>query len=456
MFCGNHQFKEGVKLGKKKRKKIKYDLVKTLSPITFPLVYEELIRPLYIKACQGSHHLWDKIANFDEFKDNEELREEFYRSANQGMMSAQDDIVAIVQSEEKLDYPKELLLRGIADAIAWQLLGHQLAHARHFFKYISQPDLYNSNFESVVFASKEFIQEKQNAVSLISDLTSFIQVGDLLIYEPGSGLTIAEVKEGAMNAKIGNFMKFYMQSQCDKALYDFVNQEGEKTVKQMQRMSRQASRMAHVTSVLRSGKSVDPDTNQEINIPAPFFPIKTWDERLVNTLEQANTKGWAIDVIDNCLFLGIYASEDAYSKGHIIFNTWFDGMGGSPDCPRALLIDCMKLPLALPIFSRDIPDEYKFDILFGRKQVCMGICIESLLNECKKSGLSTRFATNKERGRLDKTGNRPYKYKGNVVFISNGRTELPLMDGVFLRIMFHGQSPVSIIKTLLDSTEEYT
>ncbi|HHQ4901108.1 TPA: hypothetical protein ACSP3M_002372 [Aeromonas veronii] len=373
-------------------------------------------------------------------------------------MSAQDDIVDIVLSGEKIDFPKELIIRGIADAIAWQLLGNQLAHARRFFKAIPQPDLYNSNFKSVAFAVKESLKNKPNTVSLISDLTSFIQIGDLLECDPikGKGLTIVEVKEGEMNAKIGDFMEFYMHSQCNQALHHFAQQEGEQAIKQLQRMFRQINRMLYVTSVLSTGIGVDPDTNEQVKIPEPFFPIENWDNQLTHILNKAHDKGWAVDVIDNCLFLGVYASEHMRIGGHIIFNHWFDNAGGTPECPRKRLIDCMYNPLALPIFSRDIPDEYKFDVLFGRKHVCMGICIEKLLEECNKIGYSVRFATNKEQGLLDKTGKRPYKHKGKSVFIGDGVKEVVLMDGIFLRIMFHGQTPMSVIKTMIENIETPT
>lgn len=440
-------------MGKKKHKKVKYDLVQTLSHHAFPSEYEDLTRSLYSKACQGSRHLWKKITNIDVLRSDEELREQFYSSANQGMMSAQDDIVAIVLSGEEIDFSKELIIRGIADAIAWQLLGNQLAYARRFFKSIAQPDLYNSNFKSVVLAAEESLKNKPNTVSLISDLTSFIQVGDLLECDPKKGLTIVEVKEGAMNAKIGDLMHFYMQSQCDQALHYFAQQEGEQAIKQLQRMSRQVNRMSYVSSVINTGNGVDPDTNEQVKIPEPFFPIETWDDQLTNTLKQAHDKGWAIEVIDNCLFLGVYASDHMRIGGHIIFNHWFDNEGGTPECPRSRLIDCMRTPLALPIFSRDIPDDYKFDVLFGRKHVCMGICVETLLEECKKIGYSVRFATNKEQGLLDKTGKRPYKHKGKSVFIGDGVKEVVLMDGIFLRIMFHGQTPMSVIKTMIENIE---
>ncbi|MFQ2100765.1 hypothetical protein ACK33K_09600 [Aeromonas sanarellii] len=75
------------------------------------------------------------------------------------------------------------------------------------------------------------------------------------------------------------------------------------------------------------------------------------------------------------------------------------------------------------------------------------------LEECKKTGYSVRFATNKEQGLWDKTGKRPYKHKGKSVFIGDGVKEALLMDGIFLRIMFHGQTPMSVIKTMIENIE---
>ncbi|MEZ8236113.1 hypothetical protein AB6C62_21670 [Vibrio splendidus] len=438
----------------KKRRKVKYDAVETLRFRTFPSEYEELTRKLYTMACKGSEPFWDQITSPDDLKHNSELRERFYKSAHDGMKSAQDEIISIIQSGSKLNFPKELLLRGIADAIAWQFIDRQLCYARRFCKSGKQPDLYNCNLESVVFAAKENYERNPSSMSLISDLTSFVQVGDLLISNPNEGLTIAEVKEGAMNAKVCDFMKFYSKSQCDRSFHYFAQKEGAQAVKQLQRMVRQTSRMSHVSSVLATGKGVDPDTNEQVHIPEPYFEIESWDDQLISKLDESDEKGWAIEVIDDCVFLGVYTADHMISSGHLIFNSWFDNSGGTPECPRALLIDCMRIPLALPIFNRNLPEKHKFDVLFGRKQVCIAICIESLLKACEKVGLLVRFATNKELGRLDQTGNRPYRHKGKAIFIGNGKVELALMDGIFLRVMFHGQSPVSVIRSILDSMDE--
>lgn len=438
----------------KKKKKRTYDKTTTLAHFSFSREYEPLIKDLYAKACQGSKYLWSEIQSPESLRNNDELRKEFFSAANRGMMSAQEKIISILENENEIEPQKMLLFRGVIDAIAWQILGKQLAFARRFFKSTVQPSLYNSNFKSVVSVANSILNESPNSVVLISDLTSFIQVGDLLLCKPDEGITIAEVKDGAINKKICNFVESYLQSPCPRSLVNFIRTEGEQTAKQLQRVIRQADRMAHISSILNDGHGIDPDTNQPVNIPEPFYPVQNWDLKLNRLLQESESKGWAIDTVDNCLFLGAYSKDEMLATGHVAFNLWFDAMGGTPECPRARLIDCMLDPLALPIFSRNIHDNYKFDLLFGRKQVCIGICVELFLDELKKNGFSIRLATNKECGHVENSGVKPYKHKGKAIFIGNGKTETILMDGIFLRIIFHAQTPISIAKTIFDSQDD--
>ncbi len=138
--------------------------------------------------------------------------------------------------------------------------------------------------------------------------------------------------------------------------------------------------------------------------------------------------------------------------GHIIFNGWFDSCGGTENCPRARLFDSMKIPLALPLFNRQIPHEKMFDLLFGRLQVCMGVNIESLIAQLKRAGLQVRFGTNRETTQLEQKGGKVYRHKGKSIFISNGKVEMTVADGIFVRMLFHGQKPVSLIKEMLENT----
>ncbi len=436
---------------RKRKKKARYDPVESLRPTTLRPELEPMSRNLYELACCGSKAMWDEIGAPDNLKENEELRHRFLASSHEGMADAQRIIVEHLSSGDDITDSHEVLFRGICDAIAWQLLGDQLCYARRLYKGHRQPDIKNSNFESVVFASSNYMENNPGSIALISDLTSFVQIGDLLTLDGTGKFGIVEVKEGEKNRIIGDFMKNHLNTGCDMALYQFARQEGVESLKQMGRMLRQAQRMSHVSEVMSKGESTDPDSDEKIMIPDDLFIIDSWEGELVSAVEEADIKGWSIRVIDDCVFLGCYSDHPMKAAGHIIFNGWFDNCGGTPECPRATLLDAMSHPLAVPVFNLNIPNETKFDILFGRKQVCIGFNVESFLEKCRKEGLLVRVATNKETSRADQTGNRPYRHNGKAIFIGDGKTELMLMDGIFLRAIHHMQSPIKLTKTMLQN-----
>lgn len=441
-------------MGKRKSRKKRqpYDPAESLRPTTLDSELEPVARDLYEKACCGSKKYWPEIKSGSEIKIDQALREKFLSSAQEGMRAAQNHIVQRVESTSDLSFSEELLYRSIADTIAWQLLGDQLCHARRLFRGHNQPDLNQSNFSSVVTVANSIVESKPDSIPLLSDLTSFVQVGDILSLDPRGGLSIIEVKEGVVNYRISQFLKFYNESGCDRALQYFMSEEGPHTAKQMQRMIRQSGRMAHVSEVMSSGTSVDPDSGQKVHIPDEFIPISDWNEEFIALLARSEEKGWALDVIEDCLFVGCYADTPMFHGSHIAFNVWFDECGGDAESLRARMMDSLRAPLALPVFSRHIPAESKFDFLFGRKHLCMALSVEMLIEKCEEAGLIVRQGTNKETSKIEQAGAKPYRHKGKSVCIGDGSKELVLMDGIFMRIFFHGQKPVSTIKAILSAS----
>jgi len=439
---------------KSRRKKQAYSPHETLKPTALDAALEQVARDLYEKACCGSKNHWSEIQSESQFRENREMRRKFFSAAHEGMRAAQDYIVSRVQSEASLSVSEELLYRGIADSIAWQFLGGQLCHARRLYKGHLQPNLQQSNFESVVAVASAIVESNKDAMPLLSDLTTFVQVGDILSLDPdASSLSIIEVKEGEVNEKIYEFINFYMESGCDRALGYFLFREGPHVAKQLERMLRQMGRMAHVREIMTSGSSIDPDNDQRVVIPEEFIPVGYWDAELNYVFQESEKHGWGLEIIDDCLFIACYAGDLMLPASHLAFNMWFDYCGGTAESPRARLMDSLIAPLGLPVFLRPIPKENIFDLMFGRKQVCMGINVDALFHKCKQVGLSVRSGTNKETSQIEQAGQKPFRHNGKCVFVGKDGKEMILMDGIFLRAFFHGQTPLSIIESLLSIGE---
>lgn len=406
-------------------------------------------KALFEEVCCGSRPLWPLESGA--LKQRGELRSEFYRLAHDGMWSAQERFVKRIESGEPFAPGEEALYRMAMDAIAWQMIERQLCYARRLYREKKQPILSNSNLQSVVGASRYMRKQKPDSMPLISDLTTFVQIGDILAVDPDSGFSIIEVKEGTRNHEIGELAQFYRQSGCENFKQVVSETETAHTVKQFERMLRQMERMDFAANVLSQGKGHDPDLKKEVHIPEPYIPMEGWDEQLNKVLDAALDRGWAIDVIDECLFIGAYASPQMRAASPFAFLTWLDSFTGGEFSPIARLTDSLIVPLALPIFATHIPPDRMMDLMFGRLHVCMGISLTGLVEECNKHGIAVRPPNKAERRAISQSANGTIKYKGQPMVLERNGKSMVLADGIFVRALFHCQRPISVIKAFLDN-----
>jgi hypothetical protein len=420
-----------------------------LRPMAMPAHLEDVAKQLFEEVCCGSRSLWPFQP--ERLKDDREFREQFYRLAHDGMWAAQERFINLIAKGEPMAPGEEALYRMAMDTIAWQMLERQLCYARRFFREQRQPSLNNSNFGSVVRAAKHFREQNPNSMALITDLTTFVQIGDLFVSEPRSGLSIVEVKEGHKNHEISKLAMFYRQSGCEQFKQIISQTESQHTVKQLERMLRQIARMDFASTVLGKGAGQDPDSKQQIHIPESYIPIEEWDAELNELLEKAGEKGWAISVIDDCLFVGAYAKH-MLPTSPFIFSMWLHEFSGGEFIPAARLLDSVFQPLALPLFAVPTSSERMMDMLFGRLHVCMGISIPGLVEACEKSGFTVRPPKSRwERRWVHEMRGEAIKYKGQAIVLEkNGKTLVPAA-GIFVRSLFHFQRPMSFINAMFNN-----
>ena len=107
----------------------------------------------------------------------------------------------------KLDVYKHL-----ADTIFWLLIGGKLHLARRFYHNVpGEKDLIETNYESVLSVAKEINATPLNFV-LLTDITSYVQLGDLVGLVYGRH-TVIEVKEGKRNHEMLNDIAGMLNSQ---------------------------------------------------------------------------------------------------------------------------------------------------------------------------------------------------------------------------------------------------
>lgn len=109
-----------------------------------------------------------------------------------------EEIAKISNLIEENKY-QEMVFRKVMDAIAWQLFHYDLSILKRLYGGEELIDITDSNLESELFAVDRFLEEDPYCFVLISDLTTFIQVGDLIVFRPDKGLEIYELKDGEKN-----------------------------------------------------------------------------------------------------------------------------------------------------------------------------------------------------------------------------------------------------------------
>lgn len=418
-----------------------------------PSELENSIRSLTDLACCGAvPTLPSWVPNVHLMMADPDARRAYFQAAHEGFRQAQTHVIECMVGDgiETTTRIPGMVCRKIMDTIAWQLLSKQLYLARRLYLGQPPPRLTRSEIDVLTRSADHVTGEIGQRFALISDLTSFVQVGDLLVIDPDAGLTLAEVKTGTVNRRILEFMESYLESQDQATLRHFCEREGKKTFLQLGRILRQGARLESVVNIINSGSGWDIDLDREVVIPEEALSVNSYDDCLAVLLEDSRKRGWAIECINDCLFIGVYRNEKQ-KAGPIAFSSWFASCGGRPQFPQANLLECMTIPLALPIFSRDIPRESMFDLLFGRTSVFFAIDLNVFAKLCNLAGLCVRWPTRKEAARLLASATKDFRPWGmarrGLVLDRHGSIEA-IADGLFDRIFFHGTTPASAVQII--------
>lgn len=411
---------------------------------------EPAVDQLIQDACEGGNAYLRRFDTLDELGADESHIREYIAAVHRGFDRAQDEVLERLLAIQKAGQVsasmrgEEFLLRKVMDAIAWQMIERELYVARRLFRDEVQPSLATSNATSVVEVAKSLSGSTFDRFGLMTDLTSFVQIGDILASRNDiAKLEIIEVKEGHVNHKVLQFSDSYEASKSAEALDAFRNAEGEKVFAQFRRVQRQKERAASVANILNNDQGYDPSTETHIIVSTPSQPIDLFDDRLGHVIAESHQSGWAIDVIDDCVYLGAYRGH-LRGPAHSMFATWFQTVAAHPALPAVDFAASLINPLALPPFARFLTRDQSLDVIFGRCRVLMGVDLGKFVDLVREAGATVRFATRKEKARFTRGGERPLNLDGRVLMVERNGGVSALYDGVLLRMLFHGQAPHSV------------
>jgi hypothetical protein len=408
---------------------------------------EPEIRAVADVALASGTAVLEKIGDFKSLSDPL-CRIAFLRAVHAGFIRGQATIIDRILSSDheiQLGWRDELTLRKIIDAIAWQILDRQLYIARRLCRNRRLVPLRKrSNLQPVVDVANRWQGDDLTRFALISDASTFIDVGDLLLSEPleGKRLTLAEVKMGDVNREILDIV-YSTPNTNEEQVKSFLHRHGRKGFDQLGRVFRQTMRMVHVAEFFNRGESRDPDSSETIKLTEDKVEAETYDRHLYQLLERAKRRGWAVDVVDECLVIGVFRGSTLPSA-HKGFDRWLSLAGWNDYFFKCDLVESMVHPLALPLFSRELDSESINDLLFGRAIVLMGLSIEKFIALSNKVGVPMHWSSRKKAAPIPKS--KIGIKLDNRVLLAGGR--FAVGGGYVLRIFFHGLTPRFMIEVL--------
>lgn len=421
----------------------------------FPPELEEDLRALADLVTAGAKDLLEDLAEPRSLLEDGALRRRFFCLAHQGFSTAQDRVYERLTADEPCSQAEEAFLRKVMDAVAWQMIQGQLYVARQLYRDNTQPSPRHSSLEVTRQVAQAITSDDSYRFALLSDLTSFVQMGDLLTIDPDKGIGIIEVKSGDTNARILDFVSWFDKNPDPRVLMDFRAAEGEKTYEQLIRISRQSARMRHLRNIATAGDSVDPDSGLRTVVADQPVQVDLWDHKLAEVLSASKERGWAIGEVDDTLYMGAYR-ERSRVLARQVFDGWMKLIDLDPAYPVTNLIGCMATPLALPLFARQIPADLAMDVLFGRAVVFLSIHIDHLIGLCSECGLQAKWSSRKRAARYRQQfpGNPPWICRNRALLIGAEAGLAPIGDGIFGRILYHGETPRSVLQMLREAPQD--
>lgn len=335
-------------------------------------------------------------------------------------------------------------LSHIANGIAWQLIGGQIHIARRLHvQEKSSKYLDSSNIEHAVKVADE-INKNPYDFALISDLTNFIQIGDLLVLHDKK-IGIMELKEGKVNDQITDFFDSIEMSGNLISKEEINLKFDDKTINQAKRMLRQKERAFRVTDVINNDEGIDPVSGNIIFIGTPKVITEYYHKDLYKLQEVLEEKKWAYTVVDTCLHIGMYRDEGLLMTGLIEELI-------KEQTENFIIIDWLSITqnLSEPLFAKPFPHDFIIDILTGKVIIIMGINMDALIDTFNVYGLESRWLTEKETMKQKQAAVRKglvVVNKKGIITFTNGQ-EFTISGGTISKILFDCVKPSSIAKSL--------
>lgn len=366
------------------------------------------------------------------------------RQRNKEAIKNSEHIIAVIEHRLRAYF-------HIADGIAWQLIGGEIHISRRLYIGESTKTLDSSNLSHAIKVAGEINKSPEN-FALLSDLTHFVQIGDLLV-RTDKNVAIMELKEGAVNDKIANLVKKIHDPEFPiEEIKDEISTYDKNTTKQLDRVLRQQERASRAIEIINKDEGNDPKTDQKITVLTPKTRTIVYSPEFQNLYKKLESSIWAYNVLDRgCLHIGLYRDEGRIMALFTIKEIL------KKETTNHIVIDFISIAgnVSEPLFAKPIPPELMVDILASDVKLIIGLNIDAFIQVFKDIGLDVELLSEKQTMKLKQ------QEKMKVIFTINKRAfqitnpenkkTMVVGGGIISKILFDSIYPSNIATTLLET-----
>ena len=240
----------------------------------------------------------------------------------------------------------------------------------------------------------------------------------------------------------------------------------------MERCFRQQLNMSKNKDLIHANPGIyeNPDNSeQKLFIVSDNSVSQSYTDTIVRLLEASDHDNFAVDIVDECLVIGVINNKNAkiaalgeFNARLYVYHVFTNPQSLEDKNYPSNLPDILnKLPLKdwregfgsvvlHPVVARQIADNYLMDLLFGRKIILYYFNADNFIALCKEHELDVGFSSVKQANREKSKGlaKGVPQFNGKFIRYSFREKEGNLGEGIFHEIYYNWMRPKSIIDRL--------
>ena len=238
-------------------------------------------------------------------------RRQFFAACHRAFEKAQNQMVLLLgelgdEAGEEKKLRIELVIRKIADAIAFQMVQTQTHVMRRLCIHSKAPDIDASTLKKALEDANKFNAESRQTFALLADLTTFVHIADILRVDVRGTpkISFIELKSGKVNDVLLAALESYKP---DPAVLEQIAKSPEikdSHRKQALRMMKQRIRVQQAEEVIVKEEGIDPGLGVPIRIGGPMIMNQPYDPVLNGVCDEARKTGHGAATVDSCLHIG--------------------------------------------------------------------------------------------------------------------------------------------------------